>query len=471
MDKLIQNGTLVLPQGQMKGDLLIRAEQIAEIGREIHADLRRTEIIDADGCLVFPGFVDAHTHFQHDDGRYISPEDFATGGRAALLGGTTTILNYAAQRRGETLAQGLAYWRAAAQGASSCDYGFHMTITEWNQTVSREIEKIADEGVTSFEADMARDNPRLSDRDLYAILRRMGELGAVLCCHCENGGIVQALTDALKSKGKTGPGYYPAAHPEEAETEAVHRLLTIAKLADEPVNILHLSSAKSLRFVEEARIRGQEVYAETCPQYLLLDESRYGLPAPLSAIHVLSPPLRGPDDQEALWLAVSSGAIDTIGSDHRGYNLAAQKDQNLLDFSAIPNGIPGVGHRQVLLYTYGVAAGRLTPEDMARLLAENPAKLFGLYPRKGVLAAGSDADVVLWDPWRKGFITAGDKLHHVDNTPYEGLPVMGGVRQVYLRGQLVVRGNEVMEKGKGQYLVRTPGIRFRKTFAEVGGAK
>jgi len=336
-----------------------------------------------------------------------------------------------------------------------------MAISEWNTEVSREIGEMAAEGVTSFKVYMAYDQLRLTDREIYEILLRIGETGGILGCHCENGDLINSLTKGLRMQGKTGAGSHPLAHPPEVEEEAVNRYLTIAKLAEAPANIVHLSTARSMALAEEARSCGQEVYVETCPQYLLLDESRYGLPAALSAVCVLSPPLRSIADQEALWRAVQKGGVDTIGTDHCSFNLAGQKDKNLHDFAAIPNGIPGVEHRPALIYTYGVAAGRILPETMARLLAENPARLFGLYPRKGVLATGSDADIVIWDPAKKGFITAEKQAHNVDNTPYEGFPVTGGVRQVYLRGKLVADNDILVKAGEGQYLRRGPYQPFR----------
>ena len=463
MDKWITNGTLVLPGGQVKADLLIRGERIVEIGQAISVDPQREEVVDADGCLIFPGFIDTHTHFQLNNGAFTSPDDFHTGSKAAVLGGTTTILDFATQNRGGTLAQGLSNWQTMAESRTNCDYGFHMAITEWEPIISREIEDMIDKGVTSFKVYMAYDQLRLRDKDIFEMLIRVNEYGGILGCHCENGDLINCLTASLRQHGKTRVGSHPLAHPPEVEVEAVNRFLTIAQLAGTPANIVHLSTANAMALVEGARSRGQEVYVETCPQYLLLDESRYGLPAPLSAMYVLSPPLRSFTDQDALWQAVQSGSVDTIGTDHCSFNLAGQKDQGLHDFTRIPNGIPGVGHRPVLLYTYGVATGRITPEAMARLLAENPAKLFGLYPRKGILSIGSDADIVVWDPKKKGFIEGADRMHNVDHTPYEGLPVKGGARQVYLRGQRVAAEGCLQKAGAGRYLKRGPSLRFRKS--------
>jgi dihydropyrimidinase len=462
MDKLIKNGILVLPEGRRQGDLLLRGEKIAAVGREIAYDPGLTEVIDASGCLVFPGFIDTHTHFQLDNGRFISADDFASGSKAAILGGTTTILDFATQNRGETLAQGLTNWQRMAQDKTSCDYGFHLAITEWNQQISREMSQMAAAGVTSFKVYMAYDNLRLKDSEIFQIMKKTVEIGGILGCHCENGDLISCLTAERRQKGEMSVRFHPQVRPAEVEAEAVYRYLTIAKMAGTPVNIVHLSTAVGLALAEAARSRGQEVYLETCPQYLLLEDSCYELPPRQAAVCVFSPPARKPADREALWQAVAGEQVDTIGTDHCSFNITGQKDQGLEDFTLIPNGIPGVEHRGQLIYTYGVAAGRISPETMARLLSENPARLFGLYPRKGVLAPGSDADIVIWDPEKTGFIKARTQAQRVDNTPYEGLAVKGGVRAVYLRGRLAAQGRELTEEGQGRYLSRGPSQFFRR---------
>lgn len=461
MDKLIKNGTLVLPQGQKKADMLIRGEKIEIIGFDLEYDPARTEVADAEGCLVFPGFIDTHTHFQLDNGKFVSPDDFGGGSKAAILGGTTTVLDFATQNRGETLAQGLANWHAMAEGQTSCDYGFHMAVSDWNPEVSREIKDMVEAGVTSFKVYMAYDALRLRDQDIFALMSRINEFGGILGAHCENGDLINSLISRLRSQNRIRAAYHPFARPAEVEAEAVNRFLTIAKLAGAPAYVVHLSTAKGLAIIERARTNGQEVYAETCPQYLLLDESRYKIPEPRNAVYILSPPLRAKDDQEALWRAVENGVIDTIGTDHCSFNLEGQKDVNLHDFTQIPNGIPGVEHRAALIFTDGVTEGRISAETMAALLAENPAKLFGLYPRKGVLAEGSDADVVIWNPDRLGVISAATQAHGVDNTPYEGFSIIGGIRRVYLRGELVADENGMVKVGAGRYLKRGPSLKLR----------
>ncbi|MDR1194603.1 MAG: dihydropyrimidinase [Peptococcaceae bacterium] len=462
MDKLIQGGTLVLPAGPTPGDLLLRGEIIAQIGRDLPYDPQTTEIFPADGCYVFPGFIDTHTHFQLDNGVVVSPDDFASGSAAALLGGTTTILDFATQNRGETLAQGLDNWHAMADGKTHCDYGFHLAVTWWNPSIAREITSVAAAGVTSFKVYMAYDNLRLRDQEIFALLEKVGEVGGILGCHCENGDLINCLIQRLRLANRLGVDAHPLSRPPEVEAEAIYRYLTIAKMAGAPVNIVHLSTAAGLAVVEAARAQGQEVYVETCPQYLLLEQSRYSQPDFRGAVYVMSPPLRRAADQEALWRGLALGQVDTVGTDHCSFNLAGQKDLGREDFTKIPNGIPGAQHRPLLLYTYGVAAGRVGIGDMARLLAENPAKLFGLYPRKGALAPGGDGDAVIWDPRQTGVISAANQRHNVDNTPYEGMAVTGGPRQVFLRGQLVVADGRLVAERQGRYLARAASLRFRR---------
>lgn len=486
VDKLIWGGTLVTPGGLVKENLYIRGEKIAALGEEADrlaaaggvslengrpaatgpAAIKagggcRVEIVGASGCLVFPGFIDTHTHFQLDNGAVVSPDDFGTGTRAAILGGTTTILDFATQNRGETLARGLANWHAMADGKASCDYGFHMAISQWDESSAREIREMADAGVTSFKVYMAYDNLRVSDAQIFEILEKIAEVGGILGCHCENGDLARELVRRTLARGITGPEGHPLSRPAEVEAEAVNRYLTIAKMAGCPVNIVHTSTRRALEVIARAREEGQELYVETCPQYLLLTDDRYRLPDFAGAKFVMSPPLRGEEDCQALWQAVSEGGVDTIGTDHCAFSLR-QKALGRRDFSRIPNGIPGAEHRPELIYSYGVMNGRISAGQMARLLAENPAKLFGLYPRKGVLAPGSDADIVIWNTRARKIISAENQHHNVDNTPYEGLAVNGGPRQVYLRGRLAVDRGRLAEAGRGQYLFRGPSERFRQ---------
>lgn len=459
MDILIKDGILVTPQSSYHADLRIAGGVIAAVGPAISAE--GAKVISAAGCLVFPGFIDPHTHFDLDNGVTRTADDFESGTQAALLGGTTTILDFATQNRGENLEEALAHWHRKAAGHSACDYGFHMAITDWNPLIARELACMEAGGVTSFKLYMAYDSLRVNDGQLYTILKKICEIGGIAGVHCENGDLVNAMIAEQKAMGNRGPEGHPLSRPPEVEAEAVGRCLHIAHLAGAPVNIVHLSTAVGMMEVMHARARGQEVYVETCPQYLLLDDSRYALPDFEGAKYVMSPPLRKQKDQEMLWQALSAGAVSTIGTDHCSFNFKGQKELGRQDFSRIPNGIPGVQHRPALMYTYGVGTGRITQEQMAALLSENAARQYGMYPRKGALLPGSDADVVIWDPEASGVITAEEQRQRVDYTPYEGFAVRGAARDVFLRGRHAVQQGRLIETRLGRYVHRHAGTEKR----------
>lgn len=459
MSILIQHGVLILPTGPAEADLRTEGGRIVQIGPRLSPG--PSQVIDAAGKLVFPGFIDTHTHFEMNKGLPNETADnWATGTRAALAGGTTTVLDFAEPRRGESLSSALDVWHERAGGRASCNYGFHMTIKEWSPAVRAQLREMGAAGVTSYKIYMAYDALRLSDGPALEAVRAVGEEGGIVGCHCENGDLVDAGVSAQKAAGNLGPAAHPLSRPPAVEAEAVTRWLTIGELAGTPVNIVHLSTLRGLEAVRAARGRGQALYVETCPQYLLLDESRYRLPGFEGAKYVLSPPLRAPENCGALWAAVSGGEIDTIGTDHCSFRLSV-KALGRDDFSRIPNGIPGVEHRPALLYTYGVAAGRLSPAGMARLLAENPARLFGMWPQKGCLAVGSDADIVIFDPNYTGSITAAGQYQNVDYTPYEGFPLRGRADTVLLGGEVAVRGGRVLLERRGRFVRRGPSSFWR----------
>lgn len=454
MSVLIQNGTLVCPEGPVKADLRAEGDKIVEIGPALPAGGSR--VIDAAGRLVFPGFIDTHTHFEMNKGTPRETADgWASGTLAALAGGTTTVLDFAEPERGASLASALEVWHSRAEGAS-CHYGFHMTIKDWNPAIQRELADMDRAGVTSYKVYFAYDNLRVSDGTALEVVRAVGERGGVVGCHCENGDLVAAGIAAQKAARNLGPSAHPLSRPAVVEAEAVDRWLAIGELAGYPVNIVHLSTKRGLDIVRAARARGQAVYVETCPQYLLLDDSRYNLPDFEAAKFVLSPPLRGETDQNALWEGLEAGEVDTVGTDHCSFHFKGVKELGREDFSKIPNGIPGVEHRPALLYTTGVAAGRITAHQMVRLLSEQPAKLFGMYPRKGALSVGSDADIVIFDPEYTGRITAAAQRQAVDYTPYEGFETRGRVETVLLSGETAVEAGQVIAPGRGRFVHRGP---------------
>lgn len=455
MSILIQNGILVLPTGPIQADLRVAGGRIAELGPGLAPGASR--VIDAQERLVFPGFIDTHTHFEMNEGfPNETADDWYTGTRAALAGGTTTVLDFAEPERGATLASALETWHGRADGAACCNYGFHMTVKDWSPSIRSELREMTAAGVTSYKVYLAYDNLRLSDAAAYEVVKAVGAEGGVVGCHCENGDLVTEGIRAQQAAGNLSPAAHPLSRPPAVEAEAVGRWLTIAELAGCPVNIVHLSTLRGLEAVRAARTRGQRLYVETCPQYLLLDERSYRLPGFESAKFVLSPPLRAQENCAALWDALEAGEIDTIGTDHCSFRFHGAKELGREDFSKIPNGIPGVEHRPSLMYTYGVAAGRITAVDMARLLAENPARLFGMYPQKGVLAVGSDADLVIFDPNDTGRITAETQYQNVDYTPYEGMALRGRVDTVLLGGEVAVEGGRVLLERRGRYVSRGP---------------
>jgi len=460
MKTLIKNGTIVNSESSFQGDVLIEDGRITAIQPGLAAT--DAEIYDAAGCRLFPGFIDAHTHLDMDAGATVTADNFQTGTRAALAGGTTAIIDFATQDKGCTLKAALEAWQEKARGVSACDYGFHMAITEWTPAVAKEIPDMAAAGVTSFKVYLAYDNLRVNDGDVYDILCRVKEIQGIVGAHCENGDIVNRLTASLLRQGKKAPCHHPFSRPDLAEAEAISRLAYIGQLAEAPVNIVHLSSEAGLQEALRARQRGCEIYIESCPHYFLLDDSSYGLPDFEGAKFVCSPPLRSKSSQVALWQAMAAGNIDTISTDHCSFNWIGQKDLGRDDFSKIPNGLPGIEHRPVLMYSSGVAAGRISENQFVASLAENTARLFGLYPQKGKIAVGSDGDIVVWDPNAEVTIAAATQLQNVDYTPYEGLKVQGRPKAVFLRGQLAAENGKVLITNAGQYLPRHSCNYFRR---------
>ena len=439
---IIQHGTLVLPDGLMQGDIAFENGVITRIAPAIEAGAGDA-VCEAAGCLVFPGFIDAHTHLDMDSGT-----------TAAACGGTTTLVDFATQERGGTLTDALDAWHRKAEGKCACNYAFHMAVTNWNEQTRAELPQMFERGVTSFKAYYAYDNLRLDDAQMYDLLSALRPFGGVLGVHCENGTLVNRLQRQQLDRGVTGPAGHPASRPPVVEAEAIRRLCAVAKLADSPVHIVHLSSAEGREEVRRARAAGPTVWAETCPQYLLLDESLYQLEGFEGAKYVMSPPLRSPADREALRAAVLDGEIDTISTDHCSYRFGDQKALGRDDFTNIPNGAPGIEHRPALIYTSFVASGLMTEAQMCRLLSENPAKLFGMWPRKGRLAQGADADITVWDPQARWVIRAEAQHQNVDYTPYEGFEAAGRARAVYVGGQLAAKDGEPSGASAGRYVKR-----------------
>ena len=455
MRTLIQNGTVVRGAGAEQTDILIENGFIKQIAPGISGAAE--EVVDARGKLVFAGFIDTHTHFDLDLGITVTADNFITGSRAAILGGTTTVLDFATQDRGMTMQDAFDLWMKKAQG-SSCNYGFHMAISEWNGEHAADVEQMVAQGVTSFKMYMVYDAMRLNDGEIYAALKHMAALGCIAGVHCENYDILNERIHELNSVGMRSPLGHPLSRPNAVEAEAVARLMRIGQLANAPVWVVHLSTREGLEEARRARQRGQEVYLETCPQYLVLDDASYAEPD--AEKYIMSPPLRKPADEDALLGAMGSGEIDVIGTDHCSF-MMSQKALGGGEFSKTPNGGAGVQNRAQLVYTYAVKTGRITLPQMASLLSENAAKLFGMYPNRGVLAEGAEADITIYNPEGVSTISYRTNAHHCDNSPYEGMKVYGSISDVLLGGRHVVKEGRLVQEGKGRFVFRKPGQRYR----------
>ncbi len=447
---LLRGGTLVTPDGVLKADLLIQGERIQAIGRGLPL-APDTAVIDADGLLVLPGVIDAHVHIALDTGIYRTPDDWFSGTRAAACGGVTTVVDFATQFPGQTLREAVEARLAEARGAT-VDYAFHVMVTDLPPGREEELAALRELGTPSIKLYTTyRPNYYADDATILRLMEASARLGILPLVHCENDALVTAQTQALVAAGKTGWRYHARARPALAEVEAIRRILFLAEAVRCPVHIVHCSTARSVEEVTRARQAGQPVTCETCPQYLLLDDSVYAGPEPWR--YILQPPLRAAGEPQALWDQVARGAVDLIATDHCDYTLAQKTAAN--DFTRTPGGLPGLETLLPLMYTHGVAAGRLTLPQLVSLLSANPARIWGLWPRKGALLPGSDADIVLYDPQPEGVLRAED-LHHVAGyTPYEGMPIRGQIRTVFVRGRMVYReGQFVGKEGWGRFIPR-----------------
>lgn len=453
MRTLFKGGSVVSGRGVRRADLLVEGEKVVSLGRGLKAEADRT--VDVTGCVLFPGFIDAHTHFDLEVAGTVTADGFASGSRAALRGGTTTVIDFACPDKGEPLAGGLARWREKAGGKTFCDYGFHMTIDDWGEDIRRELPEMFAQGISSFKMYMTYPAMMLGDRDLYWALKELKALGGICGVHCENAGVIDGMAAEAAARGELSPASHPRTRPPYLEAEAVGRLLRIAQAAQAPVVIVHLTNGEALDEVRRARKRGQTVYVETCPQYLLLDEELYAQEDFLEAArYVCAPPLRARKEQDELWKALRRGEIQTVSTDHCAFTLE-QKALGREDFRKIPGGLPGVETRGELMWSFGVARRRIGAARMCSLLSEDPARLYGLFPRKGILQPGSDADIVVYDPSGGHIIRAEDCVSAAGYTPYEGFAADGGIRQVWLRGRLAVEEGNVLETDpRGRYMAR-----------------
>ncbi len=452
MKYLFKNGTVVSGRGTRRADVLVEDEKILQVARGISDPLART--VDVTGKLLLPGFIDAHTHFDLDVCSTTTADDFDSGTRSAIRGGTTTVVDFACPNKGESLHYGLDLWHKKADGNCWCDYGFHMTIDDWNEDIEREIDDMYAAGISSFKMYMTYPAMMIGDEAMYKALKKLKEKGGICGVHCENSGVINALIEEKQAAGATGVASHPETRPDYLEAEAVGRLLRIAQAVDIPVVIVHLTNAAALAEVHAARRRGQKVYVETCPQYLVLDDSvYYNEDYSRAARYVCAPPLRKSADCRALWAGLRRGEIQTVSTDHCSFTLE-QKEAGRGDFTRIPGGLPGVEARGELVYSFGVATRKISLAAMCRVLSENPAKLYGMFPRKGVIAPGADADIVVYDPRADHILRAEDMVSRAGYTPYEGFVTRGSIAQVWLRGRLMVEDGQVVGDRMGQYILR-----------------
>jgi dihydropyrimidinase len=454
---LIRNGTVISDAGRAAADVLIEDGLIARVARGLPESA--DTVIDASGCLVLPGGVDAHTHLDMPAGDITSTDDFETGTIAAAHGGTTTIVDFATPEPGESLLAALDTWRAKADGKAVVDYGFHMVVREFGERTASEVRLLAGrEGVTSFKMFMAYPGRLMADDGaIVGAMRGTRNAGGLVMLHAENGGAIEGFVAEALRRGDTAPKFHALTRPPRTEADATARAMALADTAGAPVFIVHLSSAEALEEVKRGRERGVAAFAETCPQYLCLSDAEYGRAGFEAAKFVMSPPLRPPAHQAALWRGLASRELDTVGTDHCpfGFLDPPHKQRGRDDFSKIPSGAPGIETRLMLLWDAGVRTGRLTPERFVEVTAAAPARIFGLWPRKGAITAGADADIVVWNPDRKVLLSAATHHMRVDYSLYEGRIVTGAPETVLSRGEIIVdRGAFLGRRGRGRFLAR-----------------
>ena len=452
---LIRNGTIATASDLYRGDVLIENEKIACIGTSLSMEADRT--IDAAGRYVLPGGIDVHTHLDMPFGGSTSADDFESGTIAAAHGGTTAVVDFAIQYRGQTLRHARDAWMKKADGKAAIDYGFHMIVTELDGSVEDEMDALVREGISSFKLFMAYPGVfMLDDASIFRALLRTRENGGTICMHAENGGVIDVLVQKALARGERAPKYHALTRPARAEAEATHRAIALAEIAGVPIYIVHLSAAEALEMVTEARDRGLPVYAETCPQYLFLSYANYEEPGFAGAKYVMSPPLRAAGNEERLWRGLAGNDLQAISTDHCPFCMRGQKELGADDFSKIPNGAPGIETRMSLVWDGGVRAGRISIHRFVELTSTAPAKIFGLFPRKGTVAPGSDADLVIFDPEKKVTLSARTLHMKVDYNPYEGREVQGVTDTVLSRGKVVIEaGKFVGRAGAGSFIKRT----------------
>jgi dihydropyrimidinase len=454
MRTLFTGGTIVTASEVYQADLLVNGERIAAIGRDLPAD--GTTVVDARGRYLLPGGVDVHTHLDMPFGGTTSADDFHTGHVAAAFGGTTAHVDFVIQPKGASLRQALDLWQAKAHGKACIDYGFHIAITDLTPAVLAEIPRLPEWGVTSVKLFMAYKGAlQVDDATLFAVFQQTGPAGILAMVHAENGDAIDLLIQQAVVAGNLAPKFHALTRPPELEGEATGRAIALAAVAGAPLYVVHLTCDLALQQVKLAQRRGQRLWAETCIQYFLFTADDLARPGFEGAKYVCSPPFRTPRDHEALWGGVRDGSLSVVSTDHCPFNYETQKSLGRDNFAKIPNGVPAIEDRLMVLHQAGVRGGRISLSRFVELTATNPAKLFGLYPRKGSLVVGADADIVLFDPNRERTLSA--RTHHMrmDYNLFEGMAVRGAPAAVWVRGRQVVDGDRFTgAPGGGQFLRR-----------------
>jgi dihydropyrimidinase len=455
VNTLIRNGTVVTARDTTAADILIEGETIREVRPAIPQQAAE-KIIDAAGMYVIPGGIDAHTHLDMPFGGTTSSDDFETGTRAAAFGGTTTIVDFAIQPRGTRMRDALDIWWKKAERRATIDFGLHMIVTDLAGAGLEDMDDMVREGVASFKLFMAYPNVLMvDDATIFKALAQTAKNGALICMHAENGSVIDVIIARALAEGKTAPVYHALTRPPRAEAEAVHRAIALAEIAGAPVYIVHLSSEDALNQVREARDRGVPAFAETCPQYLLLSIEELERPNFEGAKYVFTPPLRPKEHLPKLWDGLKHDHLQVVSTDHCPFCFADQKILGKDDFTKIPNGGPGIENRLQLIYHHGVNAGKFSLNRFVELTSTTPARLFGMYPKKGEIAPGSDADLVIWDPNAAYTISAATHHMRVDYSMFEGYQVRGNARTVLSRGEVIVDAGQFLGKaGRGNYLKR-----------------
>lgn len=454
MSTLIKNGRIITAEQDYTADIFIERETVTTIGTNLTMNADR--VIDAKGKYVIPGGIDVHTHLDMPFGGTFSSDDFETGTKAAAFGGTTSLIDFAVQSKGMRMQEALDTWHKKAEGKACIDYGFHMIITDLPDSFLPDMDTMVREGITSFKLFMAYPGVLMvDDATIFKAMQRASKNGALICMHAENGNVIDIIVKQAVAEGKTAPLYHGLTRPTTAEAEATHRTIALGEMAHVPVYIVHLSCDDALQVVHRARDRGLPAYAETCVQYLFLSIDDLARPGFEGAKFVFTPPLREKWNQDKLWGGLKDDTLKVVSTDHCPFNFKGQKDLGREVFTKIPNGGPGIENRMQLMFEGGVNQKRISLNRFVEVTSTAPAKMFGMYPRKGTIAVGSDADIVVWDPSAEHTISASTHHMRVDYSMYEGMKVRGNAETVLSRGEVIVdMGKWLGRKGRGCFIKR-----------------